>query len=102
MDIEKLAKEQAYDWAISNCFTTEELLKLENQLTGQLRKPGKEQLFKMFVDYDSMRNGEEVDNMEKAYEMGFKEGLKFINSILNLGEMEKTKLKEATIEKRAG
>ena len=98
MDIEKLIKEQAGFWIENNYLITKKMAEFEEKVIEDLRKV---ELSKIFVNHSDLRAIKEVDNVERAYEEGFKNGLKYINIILNMGEMEKSKLKEAVIEKRA-
>ncbi len=99
MDIEKLIKEQVVCWVESNYRITRKMAELEDKVSEELKKI---ELTKLFVDYSDLKLQGELQNIEKAYEDGFRAGLKLMNSILNLGELEKAKIKEGAIGKRAG
>jgi hypothetical protein len=98
MDIKKIIKEKSSEYTEENDVFSKELMEMYNGFMDELNKT---ELIKLFLPYEYLMAQETGGNIEKAYEDGFKDGLKLIKSILNLGEPEKIKLKEVFHGERA-
>ncbi len=95
MDIEKLLEGEAEKYFERKGIPSKALVDLEEEFLKSLEGN------RLFYSYDSLRTEEESKSVEEAYFEGLKTGLKLLNTIFDLGEVEVEQLKEVANGKRA-
>jgi len=98
MDIENVIEKLADDYVCDNYITGEEVIESEATFIKKLNK----ETTGLYFTYETLRNEEVTFNIETAYGKGFREGIKFLNTILNLGTLKEGDLKETHYGKRVG
>ncbi len=88
MEIEKILKPQADNYLTTVYTSDTKLVEIEIKIKNLLEDK------ELFIEYESLRANYELETLEAAYYEGAKAGLKIYNSILELGKINLSQLKE--------